>query len=122
MQLNAYSIYDDKALVYGVPFFAPTHGSAIRSLRDLANDPNTTVGRHPRDFVLYLIGSYDDERGIIRPLSPLQHVIDAVALVEKAQPMLPVLPADDESVSTIVKEAIARPVSRVKRAVPKKKR
>lgn len=90
MLLNAYAIYDNKALVYGVPFFAPTDGSAVRSFRDLSNDPNTTVGRHPGDFSLFSIGSYEDGNGQLVPLSPLRHVIDATALVSlQTQPSLP---------------------------------
>lgn len=87
MQLNAYSVYDNKALVYGVPFFAPTDGSAVRSFSDLANDLQTTVGSHPGDFSLYCVGSYDDQDASFLPLSPLRHVIDATALL-KIQPSL----------------------------------
>lgn len=89
MHLNAYSVYDNKALVYGVPFFAPTDGAAVRSFRDLANDPNTTVGRHPSDFSLFSVGSYDDAKGTLLPLSPLRHVIDATAVLV-VQPQLPI--------------------------------
>jgi len=86
MKLNAYSIYDNKALVYGLPFFAPTDGAAIRSLRDLANDSNTTVGRHPRDFVLFCVGEFDDQTGGYSQVSPVRHVCDAQAVViEPAQ-------------------------------------
>lgn len=88
MQLNAYSIYDNKALQYHVPFFASTDGAAVRSVADLVGDPNTTIGRHPGDYVLYNIGQYDDVLGAMVPISPLRHVIDAVALV-KVQAALP---------------------------------
>lgn len=87
MQLLAYTIYDNKALQYHAPFFASTDGSAVRSLSDMVSDPNTTIGRHPGDYVLYCIGSYDDQIGAMLPISPLRHVIDAVALV-KLQPSL----------------------------------
>lgn len=87
MKLNAYAIFDNKALVYHAPFFAPTDGSAVRSLTDLVGDSNTGVSRHPGDYVLYCIGSYDDAVGGMLPISPLKHVIDAVALV-KLQPSL----------------------------------
>ena len=53
MKMNAYSIFDTKALQYHLPFFQPQDGAAVRMLMDLVNDPNTTVGRHPADFVLY---------------------------------------------------------------------
>lgn len=87
MQLNAYSIFDNKALQYHTPFFASTDGAAVRSVADLVSDPNTTVGRHPGDYVLYCVGLYDDQLGAMVPISPLRHVMDAVALV-RVQPQL----------------------------------
>lgn len=81
MLLHAYSLYDRKALQYHVPFFAVADGSAVRSLEDLANDLNTTVGRHPGDYVLFRVGSFDDGAGVLQPLVPAQHVTDALALV-----------------------------------------
>lgn len=81
MITNAYAIYDRKALMYNVPWFQPTHGAATRILSDLANDGATNIGRHPGDYVLYCIGTYDDAKGVMLPISPLEHVMDAIALV-----------------------------------------
>lgn len=82
MKMNVYSIYDRKALSYGMPFFQATDGAAARSLSDLANDVNTMIGRHPTDFVLFNIGTYDDQLGLMIPETPLRHVMDAAALVQ----------------------------------------
>lgn len=82
MILRAYSIFDHKALQYHPPFFASTDGAAVRSLQDLVNDQNTTIGRHPSDYTLYCIGTYDDSNGGLSPAAPLLHVMDAVALVK----------------------------------------
>lgn len=87
MILRAYSIFDNKALQYHPPFFASTNGQAVRSLSDLANDLSTNIGRHPGDYVLYCVGEYDDAKGAMRPFSPLEHVVDAVAMI-KLQPSL----------------------------------
>ena len=81
MLTNAYCVYDNKALVYGLPFFAPTDGSAVRSFQDLCNDTDTTVGRHPGDYSLFMLGNYDDQKGALIPMSPLRHVIDATSLL-----------------------------------------
>lgn len=81
MMLRAYSIFDSKALVYHQPFFAPTNGAAVRMLSDTANDLSTSIGRHPADYVLYCIGHYDDQLAAMTPYAPLEHVVDAVALV-----------------------------------------
>lgn len=87
MKLNAYSIFDRKALQYNAPFYQSTDGAAVRSLSDLVNDQNTTVGRHPSDFVLYCVGSYDDQSAIFVGEQPVRHIMDAIALV-KIQPSL----------------------------------
>lgn len=80
MLLNCYSIYDRKALVYHPPFFQHADGAAVRMLADLVSDVQTSVGRHPGDYVLYKIGAYDDQKGSMIPLTPLLHIIDAQAL------------------------------------------
>lgn len=81
MRTFIYTVYDNKALVYGTPFFAVTDGSAVRSFSDLVNDANTTVGRHPNDFSLFVVGEYDDQKGLLTPFSPLRHLVDAASLV-----------------------------------------
>lgn len=81
MLLNAYTLFDNKALVYSPPFFVNTDGAAVRMLGDLVNDMNTQVGRHPGDFVLFCIGTFSDANASLEPTLPLRHVIDAVALV-----------------------------------------
>lgn len=81
MRTNAYSIFDTKGLTYSNPFYAPTHGAALRIVKDAANDANSSLGRHPADYVLYCVGSYDDSIGLFMPLEPKEHVIDVVALI-----------------------------------------
>lgn len=81
MILNAYTLFDMKALNYHSPFFTSTDGAAVRMLQDLVSDMNTNVGRHPADYVLYHCGKYDDQSGFFHAEQPLRHVMDAVALV-----------------------------------------
>lgn len=88
MQIRAYTVFDNKALIYNTPFFAATDGAALRSFEELANDLNTTVGRHPGDYSLWWCGTYDDQSGVFAAQVPLVRVADAVALV-KLQPGLP---------------------------------
>lgn len=84
MLLNAYSLYDNKALTYSPPFYASAHGGAVRLVMDLASDTNTTVGRHPTDFVLYCVGQFNDATGSLLPYDAREHVSDVVALVPRA--------------------------------------
>lgn len=81
-----YSVYDRKALVYMPPFHALTDAAAIRSIRDAMADPNTSLHRHPDDFVLFFVGHYNDENGQMHPAMPCVHVVDVSALSSKAMP------------------------------------
>lgn len=83
MLLNAYTLFDNKALIYSPPFFVNTDGAAVRMVQDIANDLNTQVGRHPGDFVLYCIGTFSDGNASLEPTAPLRHVIDVAALVTR---------------------------------------
>lgn len=89
MKMSVYSIFDRKALVYHQPYFALNHAVAVRTLSDAVADPNSMFGRHPNDYVLYCIGQYDDSKGSMESSSPLEHVIDAIALVKAVQSEIP---------------------------------
>lgn len=83
MQFHAYTLHDNKSLTYSPPFFAVTDGAATRIVQDAANDMSTSLGRHPSDYVLYRIGSFDDSNAALAWLSPIVHVVDLVVLVQK---------------------------------------
>lgn len=70
MILKAFAIYDGKGLCYGVPFFMSQNGQAVRGFSDLVNDPQTSINRHPGDYVLYQIGEFDDSDGKLTTLVP----------------------------------------------------
>ncbi|WNK14451.1 MAG: nonstructural protein [Microvirus sp.] len=85
MKLNAYSVYDRKALQYHPPFFASTDGAAVRMLQDLVSDPASSISRHAGDYVLFRCGQYDDSNGSLAPCAPLDHVCDALSLLPKSK-------------------------------------
>lgn len=55
-----FSVYDSKAEAYMQPFFMAAKGAAIRAFSDLVNDPQHTFGKHPADYTLFELGSYED--------------------------------------------------------------
>lgn len=81
MLLNAYTVFDNKALTYSPPFFVNTDGAAVRMFADLVNDMNTSVGRHPGDYSLFCVGTFSDANASIEATLPIRHIIDAVALL-----------------------------------------
>lgn len=84
--LNAYSLHDVKALSYSPPFFANNDAIARRMITDLVADPNSIPGRHPSDFKVYKIGTFDDLKGTLTPLAIMEHVVDCVALTPPPSP------------------------------------
>lgn len=63
-----FTVYDVKTEAYLNPFFMATKGAAIRGFSELVNDPNHNFGKYPADFILFEIGSYDDQRGLVESL------------------------------------------------------
>lgn len=92
MILHAFSVYDAKADLYSPPFFMAAIGLAVRSFTDAVNDPGTQLHRHPDDFFLRLIGSFEDSRGELAAIN--YQSICCARDVLRSQPALPV-PSDD---------------------------
>lgn len=60
MKLKIFSVLDTKADAFQTPFFMPSTGQAVRAFKDLSNDGQSLVSRHPADFQLCCIGEFDD--------------------------------------------------------------
>lgn len=67
---KVFSVYDIKAELFGPPFFTNREGEAVRMFKDAANDPNTMVGKHPSDYKLCCIATWDDESGEFESKTP----------------------------------------------------
>lgn len=70
MKLLAFSIFDEKALTYGQPFFTNAVGVASRNLQEAVQNRETMISRHPEDFALYHLGYFDNETGHMDPSKP----------------------------------------------------
>ena len=78
------SVKDTAAQAFGRPVFVPSIAVALRSFRDEVNrkDSNEDLARHPDDFELYELASFDDATGIIAMLSEPRLVARAKDLKE----------------------------------------
>ena len=74
------SVKDTAAQAFGRPVFVPAVPVAVRSFRDEVNRKDSTedLARHPDDFELYELGSFDDSTGIV-------DVLEAPRLVARAK-------------------------------------
>lgn len=60
-----YSVYDKAAGSFNIPFFQLNDRVAIRSFMDLVRDERSQVSKHPEDYDLWCLGSFDDASGLI---------------------------------------------------------
>ena len=70
MKLNAYTIYDVASGIHMRPFFGPADGQAIRQFKDIATDADHEIGKHPEDYTLLRIGTFNERDGTLTPETP----------------------------------------------------
>jgi hypothetical protein len=65
MKLFIVTVFDKGAAAYNRPFFVPSLGLAIRGFQDELNREaeDNPMFKHPSDFELYSLGSFDDNSG-----------------------------------------------------------
>lgn len=57
------SVFDSKARVFMSPFYVANLQVGARVFSEVANDAAHAFHKHPEDFTLYHLGSFDDESG-----------------------------------------------------------
>ncbi len=67
MKLKIYTIYDTASGTYMRPFFLLSDGQATRIFNDMVADVNHDVGKHPEDYSLHRIGTFDDNKAELEP-------------------------------------------------------
>ncbi len=60
MNHRIFVVFDSKASAYLPPFFMPEAGQAVRVFSDMCNSPDHAFGKHPEDYTLFEIGTFDD--------------------------------------------------------------
>lgn len=58
----------DRALdAFMQPWFVPSEGLAIRAFQDEVNNKDAPMNKHPEDYELFRIGTFDDRTGQVKP-------------------------------------------------------
>lgn len=85
MILFVVAIRDRAAQVYGQPNFVTSIGGAIRGFADEINRPadNNMLSKHPEDFDMFHLGSYNDEIGEFQCGTPKQIAIGKDLVIKK---------------------------------------
>jgi len=70
VKLLVFAVFDDAVKSFMHPQFQQTQGQAIRSFIDSVNTESdkNPLHKHPADYTLFQIGTYDDQTGILESL------------------------------------------------------
>lgn len=105
MKTELFCIYDAKAKFYNKPFNFPNTQTAMRMFTDLANDPNSEICKHPEDYTMFHLGSYDDEQAKITVNKIPEPICSALSV---HQPDIP-FPSESFEKTTEATNNVAQP-------------
>lgn len=57
-------------------------GEAIRVFKDMIKDNTSPQGKHPDDYDMYLVGYFDDQDGLIEPVTSPRKLADGKTIKE----------------------------------------
>lgn len=72
--MKLFAIYDVKSNSYSPLKMAPSTANAIRQFTSLVNAKDTDESQYPNDFMLYELGSFDEQTGKFEILSEPQNL------------------------------------------------
>lgn len=85
----AFSVRDRATISFLDPFFVNHKGMAERMFADAVNDPATPLNKHPEDYDLYELGTFDDGTGLFEKCVPQQISAGKSVYKSKTVPHLP---------------------------------
>ncbi len=60
MLQKIFTVYDSKAESYSNPVYLNSTGPAVRTFSDSVQDPESPFAKHPADYTLFELGTFDD--------------------------------------------------------------
>lgn len=85
MKFNIYSIYDVKAGAYVRPIYMRSDEEMMASVFETAKDQNSGFYKHPDDYTVFLLGTFDEENAEIDFHGPksISTVLDIRAYMQR---------------------------------------
>lgn len=62
MLFGVFAIYDSAISTWRPPVYARNKGEILRLFVDSVNNPQTDYGKHPADYTLFELGTFDDDK------------------------------------------------------------
>lgn len=83
MTMQIYSVRDLAVEAYGPPIFVRARGEALRQFIDACKDKTTQFAKHPSDYEMYYLGTWDDVSGQLITTGEPERVARAVDFAEE---------------------------------------
>lgn len=83
---NLYSIFDVKASKYGPIISFENDNTAIRSFMEMliSGDKNSLLALYPTDYLLYCVGSFDQDTGLVATNPAPLHIVSGLECIHRA--------------------------------------
>jgi len=91
-KLKVFTVYDSAVGAYMQPFFMQSAGQAIRAMSDTLQSTEHQFSKHPADFTLFEIGTYDEETGKLFSLPAYINLGTCLELQARISPPSPAAP------------------------------
>lgn len=72
MKYYIVSVKDTAIDTFEAPFFVRSNGEAIRGFSDAVSDAQSPISKHPSDYLLFGLGSFDSDSGVFDTHAPQQ--------------------------------------------------
>lgn len=102
MKLYVCAVLDKAVGAYTQPFYARSRGEALRSFLDACQEEKSQFRRHADDYVLMMLGSFDDNTGRFDTIEPLRLVSALECVMVDGGAQFGGAPAGDMPVATDV--------------------
>lgn len=80
--MEVFSVYDSVSQVFHTPMFLRTRAEAVRGFSQQAKMKDSPISQHPTDYILYHVGTWDEETGNLESLETIARVALATDFAE----------------------------------------
>lgn len=80
--MKVFAVKDHKVGIFMKPVFDHHAGSAIRGFEDVVRSGDSPFSRHPNDFTLFELGSFDENNGVFKCLEHPIELLSARQVVD----------------------------------------
>lgn len=85
--LQLFAIRDARSELFTAPMVFQARGQAIRSFSDAVNASDGDFAKHPDDYTLFFVGTWDDAQGRLVPASSPEPVALGSTLLTSVRPV-----------------------------------